>query len=479
MKQTKIVATIGPASEDKDTLRKMIQAGMNVARLNFSHGEHTWHKMVIDRIRELSDELNVPIGILADLQGPRIRTAVEGECIVKQGDAVRIGDISHTDALAEFSEEEKKRTILFDIAGIVADVAVGHTVLIEDGLIELTVVVQEGFFVTAEAKNSGVIKNRKGVILPDSSLALPILSGKDLDDLRFVLTEGVDFVGLSFVGSVADIESARQAIRAVIGEAAHPPQIVAKIERKEAMKNLASIIKATDAVMVARGDLGIEMPESEVTILQKHIIAESLKSAKPVIVATQMMKSMTDNPRPTRAEVSDVSNAVIDHTDAVMLSEESAMGKYPVETIAMMAEIIQKTEASPFDDLYRTLDLNFRNEYATMMRSVYELAKSFRTKAILLLSVSGLTARLLSHFRPDSKLFVATNSRATWNELSLVWGVDPYLFEDDDKLETFIDRLMEQTKADDKLHTGDQVVVFLGRTPDQETMRLVGIREIR
>lgn len=479
MKQTKIVATIGPASEDKDTLRKMVQAGMNVARLNFSHGEYAWHKAVILRIRELSDELNVPIGILADLQGPRIRTTVTENFAVEKGDRVYVGDIDRPEVFDTLAPAEKEKAIFFDVAGIISDVNVGHAILIEDGLIELTVTEVADGFVVAEAKNSGVIKNRKGVILPDSSLTLPILSAKDLDDLRFVLTEGVDFVGLSFVGSVADIESARQAIRAVIGETAHPPQIVAKIERKEAIKNLVSIIKATDAVMVARGDLGIEMPESEVTILQKHIIAESLRSAKPVIVATQMMKSMTDNPRPTRAEVADVSNAVIDHTDAVMLSEESAMGKYPVETVLMMAEIIEKTEESPFDDLYRTLDLNFRNEYATMMRSVYELARSFRTKAILLLSTSGLTARLLSHFRPKSRLFVATNSRATWNELSLVWGVNPYLFEDDSKLDTFIDRLMEQTKADDKLHTGDQVVVFLGRTPDQEAMRLVGIREIR
>lgn len=231
--------------------------------------------------------------------------------------------------------------------------------------------------------------------------------------------------------------------------------------------------------MVARGDLGIEMPESEVAILQKHIIAESLRSAKPVIVATQMMKSMTDNPRPTRAEVSDVSNAVIDHADAVMLSEESAMGKYPVETIAMMAEIIGKTEESPFDDLYQALNLNFKSEYAAMIRSVYELAQSFHARAILLLSMSGFTARLLAHFRPEGKLFVATNSRTTWNELSLVWGVDPYLFENDQALDTFIGRLMQETKRDGKLASGEQVVVFHGRTPDQDSMKLVGIREIR
>ena len=221
------------------------------------------------------------------------------------------------------------------------------------------------------------------------------------------------------------------------------------------------------------------MPESEVVILQKEIIAESLRSAKPVIVATQMMKSMTENPRPTRAEVSDVSNAVIDHADAVMLSEESAMGKYPMETVAMMAEIITKTEESPFNDLYQTLDLNFKNEYAAMIRSVYELAKSFHTKAIILLSMSGLTARLLSHFRPESRILVATNSRETWQQLSLVWGVDPYLYEGDTHLDTLAQRVTDAAKKDGKLTSGDQVVVFHGRTPDQETLRLVGIREVR
>lgn len=475
MKQTKIVATVGPASESKEMLRAMVQAGMNVVRLNFSHGEHAWHREIINRVRELSHELEVPIGILADMQGPRIRTGVAAELLVKAGDTVRVSDVSKIETLHEM----KEAVVVLDMPGITSGLQTGHAILIEDGLIELTVTKVEKGFVEAQAKNDGIIKNRKGVILPDSVLKLAILSEKDLKDLHFVLEEGVDFVGLSFVGSVEDIESVRQEMKRMVGEKTRLPQIVAKIERKEAIKNLAAIIKATDAVMVARGDLGIEMPESEIAILQKQIIAESLKGAKPVIVATQMMKSMTENPRPTRAEVSDVSNAVIDHADAVMLSEESAMGKYPVETIAMMAEIIEKTEESPFDDLYQTLDLNFKNEYAVMIRSVYELAKSFHTKAIVLLSMSGFTARLLSHFRPDSRILVATNSRQTWNELSLVWGIDPYLFEGDQNLDRFADRVMKEAKKDGKLSSGDQVVAFHGRTPDQETLKLVGIREVR
>lgn len=475
MKQTKIVATIGPASESKEVLHKMVEAGMNVVRLNFSHGEYAWHKTVINRVRELSHELDTPIGILADMQGPRIRTEVEEPIAVEKGTRVRLSDIAKKEQL----EKADIKTILLDMAGIIDGVDIDHTVLIEDGAVELVVKEKNEHCVIAEAKNDGIIKNRKGVILPDSHLILSILSPKDRKDLHFVVEEGVDFIGLSFVGTAKDVEDVRSVMKEMFPEKTYFPKLVSKIERKEAIKNLTAIVKASDAVMVARGDLGVEMPESEVAILQKQIIAESLRAAKPVIVATQMLKSMTENPRPTRAEVSDVSNAVIDHADAVMLSEESAMGKYPVETVAMMTEIIGKTEESPFDDLYQALDLNFHSEYATMLRSVYELAKSFHSKAILLLSMSGYTARLLSHFRPDSKMFVATNNRNTYNELALVWGIDPYLFEDNQKLDTFIDCLMRETKKDAKLSIGDQVVVFHGRTPDQDTMRLVGIREIR
>jgi len=475
MKQTKIVATIGPASEAKDTLRKMIEAGMNVVRLNFSHGEHAWHKGVIDRVRELSEELKTPIGILADLQGPRIRTEVEETIDVRKGMRLRVSDIAQKESLPK----SKDKTILLDMAGIIENVKAGHAILIEDGLVELTVTETGERFVVAVAKNDGAIKNRKGVILPDSQLTLDILSEKDKKDLRFIVDEGVDFVGVSFVGTAQDIAAVREAMKAMLPEGVAMPKIVSKIERKVAVENLAAIVKASDAVMVARGDLGIEMPESEVAVLQKHIIAESLRSAKPVIVATQMLQSMVANPRPTRAEVSDVSNAVIDHADAVMLSEESAAGKYPVETVMMMAEIIEKTEESPFDDLFQALDLNFKSETAAMLRSVYHLAQSYEAKAILLFSATGHTARLLSHFRPERKLLVATNNRKTYNELSVVWGIDSYLFEGNGSLDVSIEHLIKEAKKDGKLSGGDQVVVFHGRTPDQEMLKLVGIREVR
>ncbi len=469
-KKTKIVATIGPKSEDKAILRKLIKAGMNVARLNFSHGDYKEHGQIIKNIRELSEELGVSVAILADLQGPRIRTIITSALSFHAGDIFTITDTGHSKVEAD---------IVLDHPGIIERLAVGHALLIEDGLIELTVTESEATKVRVVAKNSGIFKNHKGVILPDTELDLEILSEKDRADLTFAVKEGVDYLGISFVGCAADVEEVRSLVAEVEPEPLHRPELVSKIERRSAVKNLREIIKATDAVMVARGDLGIETPESEVIILQKRIIGESLAAAKPVIVATQMMKSMTTNPRPTRAEVSDVSNAVIDHADALMLSEETAAGEYPVETVAMMAEIIEKTESSPYDDLYKTLELNFHSDYATLVRSVYSLAKSFNTSAIVISSLRGYTAKLISHFRPDQTILVATPYRSVYQKLALVWGVKPYLFEGQRKLELLPEKLMVKARDLGDIHVGNQVAVLLGRDEHDNPVRLVGVREVR
>jgi pyruvate kinase len=469
-KKTKIVATIGPASDSREMLTKMVEAGMNVVRLNFSHGEHPSHAAVIEHIRAISREKNQSIGILADMQGPRIRTEVKAEILLEKDTIVTVSDIAHSESNAQ---------ILLDMKGISSGILPGHMILIEDGTIELEVVERDGDVLKTKARNGGVIKNRKGVILPDSELDLDILSDKDRSDLRFAVEHQVDYVGLSFVGSAEDITKVRAEMQSYVPVGTRLPKIISKIERKAALANLESIIQATDAVMVARGDLGIEMPTSEVVLLQKRIIHESLRAAKPVIVATQMMKSMTENPHPTRAEVSDVSNAVIDHTDAVMLSEESAMGKYPVETVAMMAEIIEKTEVSPWDDLYKALSLNFRNEYSILIRSAYEMAKSFHAKAIVVMTESGLSARLLSHFRPDRELLVSTSDRRTWQEMALIWGVYPHLYEGVQSIEEQKRHLLEDAKEAGLLKSGDKITLFIGRTETSENMKLVGIQEVR
>lgn len=473
MKRTKIIATLGPVSGNKDMIRALAEAGTDVFRLNFSHGDPQWRTETIAAVRAVAEELGQPIAILADLQGPRIRTEVTFPIDVKKGFLVKVCELAER---IRFGHEDP--VVALDTPGILGKVAVGHRLLIEDGLLALTVTKIGTGSVEAQVENDGTIKNRKGVILPDTPLDLPILSKKDKEDLEFILKEGVDYLGLSFVGSAADVESVKREMTELAGPDTPKPLICSKIERKVALEHLGDIIRASDIVMVARGDLGIEMPESEIAILQKEIIAASLAEMRPVIVATQMMQSMVMNPRPTRAEVSDVSNAVIDHADAVMLSEETASGKYPVETVATMRDIIEKTEASPFDDLYRALDLNLRNEYAVMMRSVYELAQSFPTKAILALSMSGFTARLLSHFRPSARLLVATNRLDTYRALALVWGVEPYLFAGDRNLDTLIERFIGALKIKQVLVPEDQVVVFYGRTPEQSGMKLVGIRTV-
>ncbi|HBO17156.1 MAG: Pyruvate kinase [Candidatus Moranbacteria bacterium GW2011_GWE2_35_2-] len=470
-KKTKIVATIGPASESEEKLEKMIKAGMNVARLNFSHGTHEWHGKIIKRIRKICAKLNANIGILADLQGPRIRVQTNGDIDAKRGKEILVSDVRYRKVVSDMSAS----IFFLDHPGIIDGIKEGNEILVEDGLIKVKVIKKEKNFLRTKVIDGGMIKNRKGVNIPDAQLNIGVITKKDDLDLKFSLENGVDFVALSFVSSAKDILDLRKKMKRILGKK-DSPQIIAKIERKEAIKNLDEIIEQTDIVMVARGDLGIELDPSKVVIWQKEIIKKSLKKAKPVIVATQMLNSMIENPRPTRAEVSDVSNAVIDHTDAVMLSGESASGKYPIESVKMMTEIIKNTEESPFDDVYKYMDLHITTEYATVVRSAYEIAKSYDVKAIVMISLSGFTARLVSHFRPDQNILVVTNNTKTFNQFSLVWGISGYLFEGDEKLETLIDKMLVKAKKEKCVNAGDNVVVIVGRDCSGNKMRLVGIR---
>lgn len=480
MKKTKIVATIGLASESQEMLRTLIQEGMNVARLNFSHGSHEWHANVIRIVRELSAELGVSVGILADLQGPRIRTSVEGELAIKTGDLVLVSDVAKSPDFASISNEGISNTskFLLDVANIVDDIEVGHEILVEDGLIKIIVKEKKDGMLLCETIDGGTIKNRKGVNIPDAKLRIAAITEKDQKDLEFVLREGVDFVAMSFVGSGADVADLRGRMRAFLGEKAHLPQIVAKIERKEAIRNLDEIIEHTDAVMVARGDLGIEIEGTRVAILQKEIIRKSIAKIKPVIVATQMLNSMIENPRPTRAEVSDVTNAVVDHADAVMLSGESASGRYPVESVRTMAEIAVNTENSPFDDVSLALETEKDGERISLARSAFELAKVSEAKAIIMGSASGLTARLMAHFRPEQPMYAVTDDSRTYAQLALVWGIEPFLYEKGGVFREDVDWLIARLKEQKKLSSGDKIVVIMGQIPGGEKMRLMGIKEV-
>jgi pyruvate kinase len=333
MKKTRIVATIGPVSDSKETMKKLIESGVNVFRINFSHNTHDAHQVIIDNARELVREMKRPIGLLADLQGPRIRVGNPEAFEIEKGEVIFVSDKKST--------EEKE--LIIDSDGVVSALQVGEKILIEDGLMRLVVVEKMENSVKAAVLNGGIIKPRKGMNLPDTKLSFGAVTQKDKDDLEFALKNEIDFVALSFVSNAKEIEETREKIKEILGRENDLPQIVAKIERKEAIENIDEIIKATDVIMVARGDLGIEMDESKVVLYQKEIIAKCLRKARIVIVATQMLDSMINNPIPTRAEVSDVSNAVIYHTDAVMLSGESASGKYPVEAVETMSKIIRDT----------------------------------------------------------------------------------------------------------------------------------------
>lgn len=472
-KKTKIVATLGLVSDSKEVLKSLIENGMNVARLNFSHGSYEWHGNVIKIIRELSDEMGVSVGILADLQGPRIRTLVETPVEIVKGESIVISDVEKVKV-----KKLESKGFLLDVPNIVDDIEVGNEILIEDGLMKVVVKEKNAGILSCEVVDGGVIKNHKGVNIPDAKLQIDPITEKDQKDLEFVLGKDVDFVAMSFVGSGENIEDLRGRMRKILGAEAQLPQIIAKIERKEAIKNLDDIIEHTDAVMVARGDLGIEIEGTRVAILQKEIVKKSLKAMKPVIVATQMLDSMIENPRPTRAEVSDVTNAVVDHADAVMLSGESASGKYPIDAVRTMKNIIENTEASPFDDVKHLISLDGAEDFKMVVRSAYELAKTSSAKAIVLGSASGFTARLFSHFRPEQKMLIVTHNKKTCNQLSLVWGIEAKLYERGEVFREDIDWRIEDAKKNEMLSAGDKVVLVLGRTPDGEKMQLIGIKEV-
>ena len=489
-KRTKIVATIGPASKDKETLRQMIVSGMNVARINFSHGTHDSNGELIDKVRELREESQKPIGILADLQGPRIRIIVDEDVVAEKGNYILINDLSQSPnfefPISNFETisddqipNDKIKKIQLDKEGIVDCLEIGNEILIEDGKIKLEIIEKKDGILLSTVVVPGAIKNHKGVNIPDAKLNFGAMTEKDEEDLKFVLSKNVDFVALSFVGGAEDIENLRKKIKNILGEREVYPKIVAKIERKEALRNIDEIIEATDSVMVARGDLGIELPETKVVIYQKEIIEKCLAKNKPVIVATQMLETMIQNPLPTRAEVSDVTNAVIDHADAVMLSGESANGKYPVEAVATMAQIIKDTEESRFDDHFKKFfDHDDLDEYKAVVDSAHELAKKSHAKAILTFSFWGNTPLFISQHRPKQLIFSATDNPEAYYQTAILWGVRGFLLKEGEDIDDFMNILSSIALDQGRLKKGDKVVVIMGKLPGREKMRLLGIKEV-
>ena len=448
--RTKIVATIGPASNNKVMLASLIKAGADVFRLNFSHGTHEVHQSVIHAIRELNEELGTNIAMLQDLQGPKIRVEeVENNGVtINQGDKLII-TIDNVVGNAE--------RVSTSYQSLVSDVEVGDPILIDDGNLELVVIEKRERELVAEVLYGGILKSRKGINLPKTNVTAPALTEKDYADLIFGLQNNVDWVALSFVRTAKEILE----VKRIIAEHGKSTKVIAKIEKPQAVDNMESIIQATDGVMVARGDLGVEMPMEEVPIIQKKLVEMCNKYGKPVIVATQMLESMISNPRPTRAEANDVANAVADGADAVMLSAESAAGKYPVLAVEAMVRIAATAEANL--DIY---DKKFKPnrdaedfESEAIMASAVKLATVAQAKAICTVTSSGRSAYLLAKHRPKASIFIFSRRREVLNRLNLVWGTKCYHYERSKNLDETIAELEEKLVAKGHLKSGDYYVV--------------------
>lgn len=420
MRRAKIVATIGPASESPEHLRALVSAGMDVARINLSHGDRAHHIDVIGRLREAAATARRSVAVLADLCGPKIRTGK-----LKGGAPVELAS-GATIRLTSEEVEGTAETVSVSYPRLADEVAPGDRILIDDGLIELRVEGVDAGQVVARALNSGTLRERKGVNLPGAKLSIPSLTDKDRADLSAVLDEGVDYVALSFVRTATDCRVVRELI-----DARDPHvKLIAKIEKPEALDNLDEIFRIVDGVMVARGDLGVEMPPESVPIHQKRIIAKAVESEKVVITATQMLQSMVEQPRPTRAEASDVANAIIDGTDAVMLSGETAAGKYPVLSVETMDRIIRFTETERAIDhgrVGRLLDVQMGSEGRALAEAAMFAANEIQTRMLVVFSQSGDMARHVAALRPTQRIVALTPGEGIYRQLAAVWGVEPYM----------------------------------------------------
>lgn len=450
VKRTKIVATLGPASSEKETLKRMFEEGLDVCRLNFSHGDHEIHEKTIGIIRELNEEMGMNVAILADLQGPKIRTGS------MEGDGARLED-GHEVILTTVAITGNSTRFSINYADLPKDVKKGERILLDDGKIVLEVIESNGKDeVKLKVLQGGVLQSKKGVNFPNTRISMPCLTEKDMEDLRFALKFNVDWVGLSFVRSAADIIELKHLISAAQCKA----KVIAKIEKPEAIKDIDEIVKMSDAIMVARGDLGVEIPYQNVPLIQKMLIKKAMSYAKPVIVATQMMESMITNLTPSRAEVNDVANAVLDGADAVMLSGETSVGKYPVEVIQTMANIVKEVEN--FDDIYYKEELPEKNHTRFITDSIcfnaVRLARRVEAKAILTMSFSGYTAYKISSQRPKSAIFVFTSNRQILTQLNLIWGVRGFYYDKTVSTDHTIADIKHMMKRQKLLNEGDLVI---------------------
>ena len=455
MKKTKVVCTMGPNTNDRELLKKLIENGMDVARFNFSHGDHEEQKSRMDLLKELRQELNTNTAILLDTKGPEIRTGV-----LKGGKRIMLkAGEQFTLTTEEIEGDESKVSITYE--GLVQDVDAGRVILIDDGLIELKVVGKSEKEIFCEVINGGELGERKGVNVPNVAVRLPAITEKDKDDIRFGVEQGIDFIAASFVRNAECVLE----IKAYLKELGAPyVPIIAKVENAEGIKNIDEIIRAADGVMVARGDLGVEIPAEEVPYLQKMIIQKRNMNFKTVITATQMLDSMMRNPRPTRAEVTDVANAVYDGTDAVMLSGETAQGKYPLEALQMMVHIIQNTEQHlDYEGMLEKTGGHLKSGVSSAIGYSSVLAASnLNAKCIITPSVSGATARVVSNLRPRQVILGVTPNERTLRRMSIYRGVKPIKSQAFNTTDDICDGAIELAKVKQFVETGEIVVITAG-----------------
>ncbi len=452
MRRTKIVATIGPVSSDTEMLEALVEAGMDIARINCSHAEHATVARVITDLRAISKSLDRPVGILLDLSGPKIRTGM-----MKDGVPVKLHG-GQKFILTSRKIEGNSQIVSTNYLRLALEVRVQDTILLDDGLIELMVLDTNETDVVCEVVNGGLLKNKKGINLPGVRLSIPAITEKDKADLKFGLEQEVDFVALSFVRDPDDVHYLRQ----LIGDHWPPVFVIAKLEKPEALEHLDEIIDASDGVMIARGDLGVELPPEKVPAAQKLITRKANAAGKPVITATQMLESMIENPRPTRAEASDVANAIFDGTDAIMLSGETASGKYPVEAIKMMGRIAEAAEGSvDYGELKKHPAPTSAHAIA---HAACAMAVDMKAKAIAAFTKTGSTARFISQLRPPMPIIALTQQLHVYRQIALCWGVTPVmLMEVTDSEGTLA--LVEETLMKKKFVVGGDSMVITGGLP--------------
>ena len=453
MRKTKIVCTLGPATDSDGVLREMLESGMNVARFNFSHGSHEEHKRRLDALKALREELGLPVAAMLDTKGPevRLRSFADGAVALKTG-----GEFTLT--TRDVAGDERICSVTY--ADLPGDVKPGNTILLDDGLVRLTVLETTSTDIRCRVENDGVMKNNKGVNVPGIRLSMPYMSQRDREDILFGVEQGFDFIAASFVRTAADVRE----IRRLLDEAGSSIQIIAKIENQEGVSNLTEILSVADGIMVARGDMGVEIDFTEIPIIQKDMIAQCMDAGKPVITATQMLDSMVENPRPTRAEITDVANAIYDGTSAIMLSGETAAGKYPVDAVKTMDAIARRTEADiNYAKRMRNLTGSARLSIAAATaHAACTTALDIGADAIITVSQSGATARLVSRFRPGSTVVACLLSEQVRRQMALYWGVVPLLMPYAQNTDQLIDFAVRAAEEAGLVKQGDLTVNTAG-----------------